>query len=374
MRRIADAIAGHPIGTIARVPAWVAHGSFREIRTMTLIRSISACAVLAAISFAEPFAQARAQDQAETPAPQAATGAEPASIDKRLRRIEDEIIDMRAMIGALQSFATGEQSAAAPDRFPAPEAQAPATGFPSAEAERGESEVPSSAAPGPQIGQLEIQIQALSTQLAEVVGRLDRLEQAAGLTQQGTAAPAAGPEAQESASQTVEPDPETPGFGTTTVERPDQPGADDQQPSWLDRPASAETDGAGDPEAQALFTQAYDAFLAQDYAAAREGFETFITEYPSDPLANTARYWLADAAFAEGDYVAAANNFVKVYNTAPSGEKSEQTLLKLAIALRRLERPESACDALSRLEGRLERMPDAFRERVQNERSRSGCS
>jgi tol-pal system protein YbgF len=111
----------------------------------------------------------------------------------------------------------------------------------------------------------------------------------------------------------------------------------------------------------------------QDYAAARDSFEAFLDTYPDDPLANDARYWLADAAFAEGDYVVAANNFVRVYNTAPTGEKSEETLLKLAVVLRRLERPKSACDALSRLDGRLDGMPDSFRERVANERQRSGC-
>jgi len=130
---------------------------------------------------------------------------------------------------------------------------------------------------------------------------------------------------------------------------------------------------AGSADAQAIFAQAYDAMQAQDYAAARDGFQEFLDNYPDDPLANDARFWLADAAFAEGDYVQAANTFVKVYNTAPTGEKSEETLLKLAIVLRRLDRPESACDALSRLDGRLDAMSEEFRERVDSERRRSGC-
>jgi tol-pal system protein YbgF len=178
-------------------------------------------------------------------------------------------------------------------------------------------------------------------------------------------------QAQESVSEETAPQGLVPGFGTTTVEPPEDTG---ETRDWASLPDSSEAEGAGDPEAQALFTQAYDALLAQDYAAAREGFETFIEAHPDDPLVNNARYWLADAAFAEGDYVAAANNFVKVYNTAPRGEKSEETLLKLAVTLRRMDRSKAACDALSRLDGRLDGKPEAFRERVENERSRSGCS
>jgi tol-pal system protein YbgF len=341
---------------------------------MTSIRFIiTGLVVVAGFSLA-PLSHALAQDEAGTESAAAETQSEApqSDIDKRLRRIEDEIIDMRAMIGALQSFTTSEEGTSMPGDIST--SQAPAASFAPEEdvpADRGEGLVsgPSDA----QISQLEIQIQALSAQLGEAVRRLGRLEQAVGLTPGESAdtggdpaAPAQDPVSGETASEGV-----VPGFGTTTVEPPEDTG---ETRDWASLPDSSEADGAGDPEAQALFTQAYDALLAQDYAAAREGFEAFIEAHPDDPLVNNARYWLADAAFAEGDYVAAANNFVKVYNTAPRGEKSEETLLKLAVTLRRMDRSKAACDALSRLEGRLDGKPEAFRERVKNERSRSGCS
>jgi len=337
---------------------------------MAFIRSFVAGSLVAAVLVAEALPRALAQDQTETDAAQAETEAPPSNIDRRLRRIEDELIDMRAMVGALQSFTSSDEGASLPGGFSEPESP-PASAMEGERTEPRQSEAFASGPSGSEISQLEIQIQALSAQLSEAVRRLGRLEQAVGLT------PGAGSEtADESETQAASPEagaPETGvrGFGTTTVEPPED---GDRSAAWSDAPASGIADGAGDPQAQAAFTQAYDAFLAQDYAAARTGFESFIETYPDDPLTNDARFWLADAAFAEGDYVAAANNFVKVYNTAPRGEKSEETLLKLAITLRRLDRPESACDALSRLEGRLDGKPDVFRERVENERSRSGCS
>jgi len=320
-------------------------------------------------------APARAQE-ADT-----ASESEPSNIEKRLRRIEDNIIDMRAMIGALQSFAPGDgtenpsdqmssNALSGGDPFDEPAEDDPFSAPP-------QSEAPAATAqPGPELRQLEIQVQALSAQLSETVKRLNRLESAMGQQMDGSAdiSGAPGTTDDDMAAMDMPDEDMDTGFGTTTVQSPSEPDdMSDTQTAWPEDDVDAEAMAAAEPESQALFTQAYDAFQAQDYAAARDGFQTFLDTYPDDPLANNARYWLADAAFAEGDYVTAANNFVKVYNTAPSGEKSEDTLLKLAIVLRRLERPQSACDALSRLDGRLDNKPESFRERVSDERNRSGC-
>jgi tol-pal system protein YbgF len=329
-------------------------------------------------------APARAQDGEEAASEAQAA---PSNIESRLRRIEDTLIDMRAMIGALQSFAPGDGANQGQMQPPRQTDQMPGSGmsddpFADSGDPFGQPEDPLAgsapqppAGPSPELQQLEIQVQALSAQLSEAVQRLNRLEAALGQSDadgmNGAAQlPPTEGESADMAEQEADPDPAM-GFGTTTVETPTAPEEDFG--AWEDETMSAPADEAGSPDAQALFAQAYDALQVQDYAAARDSFEAFLDTYPDDPLANDARYWLADAAFAEGDYVVAANNFVRVYNTAPTGEKSEETLLKLAVVLRRLERPESACDALSRLDGRLDGMPDSFRERVANERQRSGC-
>jgi len=343
-------------------------------------RLVHCCCVVALFGAAVIMPDARAQEGEAAPSE---TSSEPAAsnIEKRLRRIEDSLIDMRGMIGALQSFAPGDGTASGIETLPsdqdAPQDMAADPfGADAAEDRLGRTGTSGSPLSNPEITQLEIQVQALAAQLSETVKRLDRLEAAIGRPsdQPGDAdvpaEPSVDSESPDVAAPAVDPDVET-GFGTTTVQTQDT--SEDVPSAWPDDTLTAEADAAGGPEAQALFTQAYDALQAQDYAAARSGFESFLDTYPDDPLANNARYWLADAAFAEGDYVAAANNFVRVYNTAPTGEKAEETLLKLAIVLRRLDRPESACDALGRLDGRLEDMPDSFRQQVDTERQASGC-
>jgi tol-pal system protein YbgF len=343
-----------------------------------LVRSACVALLLSAVLVAP--ARAQEGEKAANEAQQAA----PSNIEKRLRRIEDSLIDMRAMIGALQSFAPEDSAASGQDEAPSGDSLMPETDgsddpFARAEDPLAQSAPQRSGGSNPDLQQLEIQVQALSAQLSETVKRLNRLESALSESATGrsdtgeadvAAPPAVDNEGSDMAAQDAQPDAGI-GFGTTTVERPGTP--EDDFGGWEDESMSAPADEAGNADAQALFTQAYDALQAQDFAAARDAFQQFLDTYPDDPLANDARYWLADAAFAEGDYVVAANNFVKVYNTAPTGEKSEETLLKLAVVLRRLDRPESACDALSRLDGRLDGMPESFREQVAEERRRSAC-
>jgi len=310
----------------------------------------------------------KAQDEdAATSKP--SSEAEPLNIEKRLRRIEDNIIDMRSMIGALQSFAGKEDLSRSDEDFasPAPRS-APEDMIATPDSDISQSE-PSR---GPQMNQLEIQVQALSSQLSELVKRVGRLEKALRLKpeDESDVSSQTSPDVAEESSI---PESESPSFGTTTVENPEQ--ADDtaaRETSPEDSPWE-QTPQADQSEAQQLYAQAYDALQTENYGAARESFRSFLKNFPDNLLANEARFWLAEAAFAQGDYVEAVNAFVKVYNTAPTGEKAQDTLLRLAISLRRLDRTEAACDALSRLDGRIEEKSESFRERVARERSRSGC-
>ena len=356
-------------------------------------------ALVMGLMFAAP---ADAQDDAQS-AEQAQTA--PSDIEKRLRRIEDNLTDMRGMIGALQSFAPGDGTAPAQGTAPtqgdarAPDGASRETdtwGDPLLDGDGSPtpSEPRQSADRSPELQQLELQLQALSSQLSETIKRLDRLESAVDLAANASAPDAApvqpssnaddremrdrepGTEAEAETDSVAKAAPDTQtGFGTTTVETQSSFGPEENVTGDAAEQDSARADevAGAPPEARILLRQAYDALEAEEYASARQGFEVFLDKYPDNPMTNKVRYALADTAFAQGDYVTAANNFVKFYNATPRGEKSEEALLNLAIVLRRLDRPESACDALSRLDGRLESMPESFRERVNGERSRSGC-
>ncbi len=295
----------------------------------------------------------------EQPPAEAAAPQEPASpIEARLRRIEDTLIDMRAMIGALESMTRSGDT---------PGASAPLRTSPQTVTR----DFAASQADDAQIETLELQVRALSAQLAETIQRLRSVEAATGIDSQTDAAPAQPDGAQTSLSDRE--------FGTTTLE-PDQAGdpstpPDSQDSYWAaaqESPAAASAQ-ASTPEAQTLYSKAYDALRERDYSSAQRGFSDFLQRYPDDALALSAQYWLGEADFISGDYVSAANHFVKVYNTDPHGEKSAETLLKLGISLRRLDRVAAACDALQRLAGRGDTLPGTMKERLEREQSRAGC-
>jgi tol-pal system protein YbgF len=328
-----------------------AHSYGQGTRRCLLIH-VWAFVVLAVILMSKPvLAQVTEGDR-----PAAETAASSAPIEARLRRIEDTLIDMRAMIGALESLARSGEPIGAP---------APLTGSPRA-ATRDYAGAPGDDG---QLETLELQVRALAAQLAEVIQRLRSVEAASGL-----ASPADTGLAQPGSTESQLSGP----FSSTTLEPDlaDDPAAREASPDALwaaaeEPPASRAQ--ASTPEAQALYTQAYDAMRARDYATAQRDFGAFLQRYPDDALALSAQYWLGEADFVSGDYVGAANHFVKVYNSDPYGENSAETLLKLGISLRRLDRVAAACDALQRLAERGASLAGNMRERLEREQSRAGC-
>ena len=294
-------------------------------------------ALVMGLMFAAP---ADAQDDAQS-AEQAQ--AAPSDIEKRLRWIEDNLTDMRGMIGALQSFAPGDGSAPTQGDARAPDGAPRETdtwGDPLLDGDGSPtpSEPRQSAERGPELQQLELQLQALSSQLSETIKRLDRLESAVDLAGNAAAPvqpssnaddremrdrePGTEAEAETDSVAKAAPDTQT-GFGTTTVETQSSFGPEENVTGDAAEQDSARADevAGAPPEARILLRQAYDALEAEEYASARQGFEVFLDKYPDNPMTNKVRYALADTAFAQGDYVTAANNFVK-FTTRRRGAKN----------------------------------------------------
>ncbi|MEJ0040188.1 MAG: tol-pal system protein YbgF [Gammaproteobacteria bacterium] len=83
---------------------------------------------------------------------------------------------------------------------------------------------------------------------------------------------------------------------------------------------------------QAAYSQAFDALKASNYAVAITGFESFLSTYPSSPIAENAQYWLGEAHYAKGEYDRAAQSFRAVGERWPNSRKSPDALLKLGFS------------------------------------------
>lgn len=124
---------------------------------------------------------------------------------------------------------------------------------------------------------------------------------------------------------------------------------------------------------QALFEDAFAALRRGDYADAESGFQSFLREYPQDPLASNAQYWLGRSYFVRRDYGRAAGAFLTSYQDYPNGEKAADSLLDLGVTLIELDQKQDACAAFDQFQQSFPNASDRLRQRLASERARAGC-
>jgi tol-pal system protein YbgF len=320
--------------------------------------------------------------------------------EKRLERLEEQMVDLNAQIGTIESMARGGG---------APTGAAPVGGGFS----------------GGGGGADDAQIRALSSQMNELMRRLERLEARFGAAppsgdaptfgdarprgndRQGRARPAEQgtgfsigglddpQDDNNGAPQPLQQRGSSPG-GFASDNRPGPPsdtrgtGRSSGSSGWATEPAPLPSGGgrpsadAGlggspvrtaaltSPQAQSAFDQAYSSYQQQNFRAASSGFEQFLQRYPSDPLAGSAQFWLGEAAFSSGDFRKAADLYLKTATNYPDNEKAAESMLKLGISLKRLGENDAACSAFSEL-GKRYPNASALLQRADTEKRRSSC-
>jgi len=80
---------------------------------------------------------------------------------------------------------------------------------------------------------------------------------------------------------------------------------------------------------QSIYGQAFDALKAGNYTVAISGFQDFLNQYPSSPLAPNAEYWLGEAHYVNRDFSAAESAFQGVLDKWPSSGKAPDAMLDL---------------------------------------------
>lgn len=320
-------------------------------------------------------------------APAGAQSAGPEDDEKRLQRLEEQIVDLSAQLGTIESMTRGGSG-------PAAGGGAPSFG----------------GGDGSRVSEMEGQVRSLLQQLDTISRRLERLEARFGMTtppsdgnRMGDANSRQGGRAgwaQQSDQGTGfsvgglddQPDQRSFGGGDNPRQREAAPPLAEQRSearsSWTTDAAPLappSRDGAQDPggapvrvaalsspQAQTLFDQGYSSLMQRNYRAASDSFEQFVQRYPSDPLAGSAQFWLGEAAFTAGEYRKAADMFLKSATNYPQGEKAAESMLKLGISLKRLGENDAACSSFSEL---TKRYPNAGQiiQRAETEQRRSSC-
>jgi tol-pal system protein YbgF len=123
---------------------------------------------------------------------------------------------------------------------------------------------------------------------------------------------------------------------------------------------------------QSLYRQATQNAVDRQYAAAEQGFSTFLQKYPKHSLAGAAQYWLGETFYAQGDYRTAAQNFLRGYQDYPKSRRAPDSLFKLGLALKKMGEKERACASLAAVSSEFPNAVEA-KKRAQIEFRRSGC-
>ncbi|TYC52046.1 tol-pal system protein YbgF [Rhodobacterales bacterium] len=154
------------------------------------------------------------------------------------------------------------------------------------------------------------------------------------------------------------------------------PGAGESQVP--DQTLSTEEDSiagiiaSGDPRTD--YDEAYSHAVNGDYAAAEQGFRTFLENYPDDELAANAQYWLGESLLSQQNYREAADAFLKTYTDHPGSKKSPDSLLKLGVSLRGLGEGQAACATFSELLNKYPNAAPAVLTQARDERRRAQCT
>jgi len=127
----------------------------------------------------------------------------------------------------------------------------------------------------------------------------------------------------------------------------------------------------GTPKVQ--YDYAFDLLRRQDYAAAATTLREFLKQNPTDPLAGNAQYWLGETFYVRGDFQQAAVEFMAGYQNYPKGNKAPDNLLKLAMAMDKLNQQQGACTAFGRIKKDYPEAPAAIAAQANAERARLKC-
>jgi tol-pal system protein YbgF len=186
-----------------------------------------------------------------------------------------------------------------------------------------------------------------------------------------TAGPGQAPTA--SADPAIEPDPAArDGFVLGTIPRDALLGIPEPGTTG---PAGTAPSAALQGSAASRFNAALDLLQTGDYSSAEAAFTRWVGDFPDDPQAPVASFWLGEAQLAQGDLADAAATFAANYRTfGADAPRAADNLLKLGTALAAMGDASRACQTFAEIDRRYPDAGAGLRQALERERRAAGCS
>jgi tol-pal system protein YbgF len=116
---------------------------------------------------------------------------------------------------------------------------------------------------------------------------------------------------------------------------------------------------------QQNYQAAFDLIQARKYDEANTAFTSFLSQFPTSPLADNAQYWLAETHYVRGQYQNALPEFRKVIETYPQSAKLPDALLKVGFCQAELGDRTAARTSLQEV---MRQFPDTTAARLASQR------
>ncbi|WP_133121887.1 tol-pal system protein YbgF [Pleomorphomonas carboxyditropha] len=121
------------------------------------------------------------------------------------------------------------------------------------------------------------------------------------------------------------------------------------------------------------YDRAYSSIVSGDYASAETGFKKFLTDFPGDPRAADAQYWLGESYFSRHEYRDAATSYLATYKNHPTSQKAPDSLFKLGLSLEGLGETSAACATYGELTKKFPKAQSGLVSRVTTQKQKLGC-
>jgi tol-pal system protein YbgF len=98
-----------------------------------------------------------------------------------------------------------------------------------------------------------------------------------------------------------------------------------------------------------MYQRAFGLFQKKEWGDAMLAFETFVRAHPSHEYADNAYYWMGECFYAQAEYALAIEEFQKIPELYPGGNKVPDALLKIGLAYHSLNNMKSAAKTFRQL-------------------------
>lgn len=121
------------------------------------------------------------------------------------------------------------------------------------------------------------------------------------------------------------------------------------------------------------YDKALELMRANKYDESEKALKDFITHNPKSDLLDNAIYWLGETYYLRKNYQQAAVNFLKGYREYPKGDQAANSLFKLALSLKGMQKEKEACATLDKMKKEYPSADKALLAKVKAEKSALKC-